>query len=92
MILHCVLRQLGLRLVDGLTVFDARYLLFYPTIGASAAVLYLGGKLGEPNIFVSLGMVACVSAVLFAVARKRMHVGEMFPELRRVPGIRMLVT
>ncbi len=61
-------------------------------VGASATVLYVFGQLSAHKIFVSLGMVAGVSAVLFAITRKRMHIGEMFPELRRVPGIRLLVT
>jgi hypothetical protein len=33
-----------------------------------------------------------VSVVLFALTRKRMHIADMFPELRRLPGIRLLVT
>jgi O-antigen/teichoic acid export membrane protein len=92
MILHCLLRQFGLWSVDGLKMVDTRYLPFYPIIGVSALVLFLVERLSAQNIFLSFGTVACVSAFLFALTRKRMHIGEMFPELRRLPGIRLLVT
>ncbi|MHC4610230.1 MAG: flippase [Planctomycetota bacterium] len=92
MILHSLLRQLGLRPVNRLRMLDARCLPFYRFVAICVLVMLAVQRLGSQNLYGALVMVAGASLLLFALTRKRLHIGQVFPELTKVPLIKLLVT
>jgi O-antigen/teichoic acid export membrane protein len=92
MVLQAILRQFGLRAVGGLAMLDVRCLTLYPFIAAGTLGMLAVQRLGSPNLYLAVLSVAVTSTLLFAVTRKQLQIGEVFPELTRVPLLRMLVT
>lgn len=99
LIFHNLLKQAGLRLGTGISLFEWKYLRVYVTLIAGAlgllAVQWLlpaDYRLSQPYIYISLGMAALVSALVIGMNRKMLNVGQMFPELLKIPLARKLFT
>jgi O-antigen/teichoic acid export membrane protein len=89
-LLHCALNQIGLARATGVRPFEWRLSALYAGIAMCAAVVVLGQWMlpGRPAMLLVL---AAAASLLLLVSSKRMlMVTETFPEVRRVPLIRML--
>jgi len=91
LMVHNLLKQVGLRLVTGLSLFDVRYSGTYVAIGlATISVLLTHWALpGRP--FVVLTVATVVSIALFLRCKRVLRVSDVFPEVRRVPLIGALL-
>lgn len=86
-----VAKQWALHKGSGVTGFDARYLPLYVTIVAATAVLLGIDVVGAPDV-VRVAAVAAASGAVVAVGRRLLLVGELFPEVNRIPVVgRLLV-
>ncbi len=85
-----LLKQWALHHASDLAVFDRRYLRLYLTIGGSTAVLLALGAIDAP-VALRLPVIAGLTALVAIVGRRILLVGELFPELRRVPLVGRLV-
>jgi O-antigen/teichoic acid export membrane protein len=90
MIVHNILKQLGLRSCEGIKLFDWRYLKLYAIIAVSSISLLFIQSLISANIYIGLMLVALVSLCVVVVNRKSLNVQEMFPELLRFPLVRKI--
>lgn len=91
MVVHNLLKQAGLRLASGLNIFDRQYLSFYLLIGFSAIGLLTIQQAVSASIFLAVPMAALVSVLILAIARKKLNVAETFPELLKIPGMRLIL-
>ena len=87
-----LLLQAGLSPTADFHVFDRRYLSIYLTIALGACSLFLVGSLTSLSFYVLLPMAACVSVCVLAVAKKKLSIAESFPELLRLPLMRLIFT
>jgi len=71
-------------------VFDRRYLPVYLCIAVSAGGLFLVQSLHSMSLTFALLLVACMSFLVFSVARKKLRIAETFPELLKVPLMRVI--
>jgi O-antigen/teichoic acid export membrane protein len=85
LVLHNVLKQLGLRFGTGISLFDPVYLPTYLSIAAGAGVVYAFYAYINSPLYVDLGALAVVSIAIFIANRRLMHLSGVFPELRRLP-------
>jgi O-antigen/teichoic acid export membrane protein len=92
MVLHNVFKQLGLRLATGVTLFDTRYAGFYLTLAACAAGLMLANWLLPVSPIVMLVLTGVASGSLLLLSRRVLKIAQIFPEIRRVPFLRALLT
>jgi O-antigen/teichoic acid export membrane protein/thymidylate kinase len=90
MVFHNAMKQVGLRLVTGITLFDRRYAGFYLGLtGCAAAVLVTDWILrGQP---IAILIIACAASVSMLMLSKRvLKIADVFPEIHRVPILRTL--
>jgi len=92
MVAHNVLKQAGLRKGTGISVFDRRHGGVYVVIIAATALLGALEWLFAPGPLAALAMVAVVSLGVIVLSRRSLRVGDMFPELLRVPLVRRVVS
>ena len=85
LVLHNILKQSGLRLGSGISVFEWRYLRVYVSIVAGAVALWGVQQLLDPNFVISVVLAGLVSAAIFRVGRTELEIGTVFPELLRLP-------
>jgi O-antigen/teichoic acid export membrane protein len=90
LLIHNVLKQAGLRRGTGIGVFDREHLRVYGSIVGATAVLVALQALLAPGPPAALALVAVTSALLLWVSRDCLRVGDIFPELMRVPLLRWL--
>jgi O-antigen/teichoic acid export membrane protein len=91
MVLHNVLKQLGLRLATGVTLFDRRYVGFYLALAASATGLMGANWLMPESPIAVLAMTAMASGAVLFFSRRVLKIADVFPEIRRVPFLRALL-
>jgi O-antigen/teichoic acid export membrane protein len=91
-IVHNVLKQVGLRLGTGIGMFEWRYGRVYLVIALGALGLLAIQVIASPPIYVSLGLAALISLFVLWANRELLEVDQMFPELMRIPGLKFLVT
>ncbi len=89
-ILYNILKQAGLRLVSGVSPFDKQYAPFYLTLLLGAGGLLLVGFFGRPSIYVALALTGLVSFIVLALSKKKLKIAETFPELARLPLMRLI--
>jgi len=87
-----LLLQAGLSPTGDFHIFDRRYLSVYLTIALGACGLYWLGSRTSLSFYALLPFAACVSLCVFAVAKKKLRIAESFPELRRLPFMRLIFT
>jgi len=92
MIVHNIFKQAGLRLASGISLFDKSYLPFYVIIASCAIGLFCIQFLGSGSIYVAIAGVGCASLLVLALTKKHLNVVENFPELLKVPFIRLIFT
>ena len=90
LILHNLLKQAGLRLASGLSIFNNQYRAFYLLITFSSIGLFAIQQFTSFSVYVAGPLAAAVSIMVLAIARKNLHVAETFPELLKVPGMRLI--
>lgn len=91
LVLHNVLKQVGLRRGTGISVFDWRFARVYVVIIVVAAVLGTTVLLLEPPLVVSVLLSAVASMLVLYLNRDRLAVYETFPEVSKVPLLKYLV-
>ena len=91
-IIYNILTQAGLRLASGISLFDKKYSSFYLTIALSAAGLIVIRLFSPDNMYVVLTLVCLVSLLVVALSKKNLKVRETFPELVKLPLMRLLLT
>jgi O-antigen/teichoic acid export membrane protein len=91
LIVFNVLKQAGLGLGTGINILDRRYLRVYMVIAANAVALYAVQALVRPSIVVTVALAAVASFMVLRLARSQLNVGEIFPELLRLPFLRKLL-
>ncbi len=85
-----LLLQAGLSPTADFHVFDRRYLTIYLTIALGACGLFLVGSLTSLSFYALLPIATCVSLCVLAVAKKKLNFAESFPELLRLPFMRLI--
>ena len=83
--LHNVLKQAGLRRGTGISILDREHVRVYGAIVAISAVLVAIHAVVGPAPATAIALVSVGSAALLWVTRDTLHVGDTFPELRRIP-------
>jgi O-antigen/teichoic acid export membrane protein len=91
LVVHNLLKQLGLRLGTGITVFDWRYARVYTIIAGCALSFVAVQALLSPPLFVGVALAGVATAVVVGANRAMLRVGSVFPELVRVPLLRRLI-
>jgi O-antigen/teichoic acid export membrane protein len=91
LVVHNLLKQLGLRLGTGITVFDWRYARVYTIIAGSALSFAAVQALLSPPFFVGVGLAGVAAVVVVGASRQMLRVGSVFPELLRFPLLRRLI-
>jgi O-antigen/teichoic acid export membrane protein len=90
LVLHNIFMQIALRLATGMRLFTSVSARPLAIIGASVAVLALLRPVVGSHGYVSVALAALASVLAFAANRRSLDIGEMFPELLRLPGLRRL--
>lgn len=90
LIVYNVLMQVGLLPTSHFTAFDGRYLPVYLSIALSSGGLFFLQTFRSMSLNFALFLVACMSLLVFSVARKRLRIAETFPELLKVPLMRLI--
>lgn len=85
-----LLMQVGLLRASKLNGFEREYLPIYLTIALSAAGLLLFEIFSSASIYLGAPLAGCVSLFVFAAAKKKLRLMEVFPELNGLPFSRLL--
>ena len=91
LVLHNVLKQLGLRRGTGIDVFDRRYARVYLVILLTGTLLAAVAYALDPNIAVSLALVGLGSIFVLLANRSLLDVSGTFPALLRLPLARRVL-
>jgi len=87
-----LLNQLGLRRALGTALVDRAYLRTYASLVVAAAALFGLRQAAEPGLIVALVATCLTTLLLLVVNRPVLALADSFPELRRIPGLRWLVS
>lgn len=87
MLIHNILKQAGLRLVSGISLFDKKYLPFYMLIAVGAFGLFAVQFFIEESFWLAGTLAALISLIVFAISKNRLRIAETFPELKKLPII-----
>lgn len=91
LILHNILKQVGLRLGTGINLFERHYFKIYLSIVVSAVGLLIYQISTSFPLLVDLAAGVVVSLVVLGLNRKALSVEQTFPELLRIPLLRRLL-
>jgi O-antigen/teichoic acid export membrane protein len=86
-----VLLQIGLRPASGFKIVDRRYVSIYLLIGLSVCALYCLQAFRPQTVWTALPLAGCVFIVVLAAIRRKLSIAETFPELLRVPLMRIIL-
>lgn len=89
-ILYNVLKQIALRRVTGVPMFEMTYLPIYGTIALAAVVIAGLEVTVNPPLPVAIILAALASLLVIGFGRRSLRIAETFPELMRFPGARFL--
>jgi len=90
LVVHNVLKQTGLRLGTGISLFDRRYSRVYVVIAGAAVALLAFQALTDAPPWASLAMAVAASILVVRTNRSLLTLGDTFPELTRLPGLSWL--
>ena len=90
LIIYNLLMQLGLLPTSNFSAFDRRYLPVYLSIALGAGGLFLVQSFRSMSLHLALLLAACVSFLVFSITRKKLRITETFPELLRMPLLRLI--
>jgi O-antigen/teichoic acid export membrane protein len=91
LVVQNLLNQLALRRALGTAFIDRSCIRCYLAIVAAAAGLWAFRELADPGLVASILAAAVASVLVLAASRRAMELGETFPELRRVPLLRLMI-
>ena len=91
LVVHNVLKQIGLGRWTSVRVFDRRYTGVYVTIALAVPVLFGLELFLHPPLPVSLAVAALATLGVLRTSGRILRVQHTFPELLRVPGVRQLL-
>jgi O-antigen/teichoic acid export membrane protein len=89
-VLYNLLKQIALRRVTGVPMFEMAYLPIYATIAITAVIIGVLEVVADPPLPVALLLAALASILVVALGRRSLRIAETFPELLRFPGGRFL--
>lgn len=89
MVIHNILKQIGLR-AAGARLFDRRYYRPFRTVAAATGGLIIARVAGVTNFAVLAGAAVIASLLVLSTARNALQIGDVFPEIRRIPLLRAL--
>lgn len=92
LIVHNLLKQAGLKLETGVSLFEWRYLRVYVGIALCALGLLGIQILTSPSVYVTLGLVVLATLLLIRMNAGMLEVSEMFPEAMRFPGMKLFMS
>ncbi len=90
MVVHNFLKQAGLQLVAGLSIFDPEYARLYALIALSSVGLLAIQLLLHPPLYIGFVLAAGISLAVTVLNRKLLDVPRTFPELLRIPLVRRI--
>ena len=90
LIIYNILMQVGLLPASKFTAFDHRYLPVYLSIALGAGGLFLVQSLRSMSLYLAVLLVASMSFLVFSVTKKTLRIAETFPELLKVPLMRLI--
>ncbi len=85
MMVHNTLKQLGLKYLGGLKLFDMRYMSVYFIIYGCGIGLFLWQLLAPLNAYAMFAIGAALSFIVLRLCQSKMNVEETFPELLKIP-------
>ena len=91
LVLHSVVRQIGLHYIAGIPLFDMAYAGLYLRIAACTIVLAGVTMLAPHNVVVLAALASLSSLVVLLVSRDSLRIADTFPELLRFPILRTLL-
>jgi O-antigen/teichoic acid export membrane protein len=90
LILHNILKQAGLRLSTGISIFEWRVLRVYVVLTAAIAVLILLSLVVELDAVGQLAAAGAATAGVLYLNRDALRIADTFPAVRRLPFARHL--
>jgi O-antigen/teichoic acid export membrane protein len=90
LIIYNLLMQVGLLPAARFSAFDRRYLSVYLTIALGAGGLFFVQSFRAMSLYLAVLLVACVSLLVFSATKKKLRIAETFPELLKVPLMRLI--
>jgi len=90
LIIYNLLMQVGLLSTSNFSAFDRRFLPVYLSIALSAGGLFFVQWFRSMSLYLALLLVACMSFLVFSVTKKKLRIAETFPELLKVPLMRLI--
>lgn len=91
LIIFNIMKQAGLLLGTGISLFDREYVRVYVVLIAATVALLAMQLIFNPPVLVGVVMVGVISLAVLRLNRDVLNVGNMFPELLRIPGMRWLL-
>src|ERR1051325_11151494 len=91
LIIYNILMQVGLLPTSNFSAFDRRYLPVYLSVVLSTGVMFFVQSFRSMSLYFAMPLVACMSFLVFSVSKKKLRIGETFPELLKVPLIRLIL-
>jgi O-antigen/teichoic acid export membrane protein len=88
LIFHNLLKQAGLRLGTGISLFEWRYARVYVVILGGAGSLLLFQTVTEAPVWAGIAMAVITSLLVLRLNRRMLTIGETFPEVMKMPGMR----
>ena len=85
-----LLLQAGLSRTPDFHFFERRYLSVYLTIALAACSLFFVGLFTSLSFYALLPLAACISVCVFTLTKKKLNIAETFPELLRLPFMRLI--
>jgi O-antigen/teichoic acid export membrane protein len=90
LVFHNILKQAGLRLGTGISLFEWRYARVYVTVAVAAAALLLVQIATSAPAWASIALAGLASLLVLRVNRGALTLAETFPELMRLPLVRWI--
>lgn len=91
LIVYNLLMQVGLLPTSNFRIFDRRYLPVYLSIALSAGGLFLVQWFQSMSFYVALFLVSGMSLLILSMTKKKLKIAEMFPELLKMPLMRLIL-
>ncbi len=85
LIIYNVLNHMGLMRYTKINIFDVSYALIYIMIVGATLIVWLMQAIAAPSLLISIPVAVLLSFALLYLNRAKLQVGEIFPELLKVP-------
>jgi uncharacterized protein YjbI with pentapeptide repeats/O-antigen/teichoic acid export membrane protein len=92
LIIFNLMKQAGLMLGTGISLFDRHYVQVYAVLIAATVGLLAFQVLLEPPVWIGVVAVALISLLVLRFSRHALNVEHTFPELFRIPVLRWLLS